>query len=412
MHRGTIILVLLSCVSAELYSSVTYLDVPSVSNRIPCSSARIKFENVQVLRDNNEISIVFHRPKNSNITVDEALLQTISTGCCYKRGAKLSPIKLYYSSIPITRPFSFSEPLFIANVVHAKNIFHIIVDTLLSIHWTFEKEGIDKARFMWQYCPISRTIPSVYSPLFAPYTTEFVDYPISATVETVYIDLDRAPYRCKADPIHKHKKGSFLEECPKLIERFKARLFGFHNITTTQSKTKKAVLIDRAPYNRQLVSIKSKGWVLQLQQFFKQNNWDLNIIRFSDLDIVEQIRAVSNANLLVGVHGAGMAHLLWMPESSGVFVLYPSGCINYVYNFLAETLGHFHLSHDVSLADTLFSTSSKISGQDFQALEFSDSFLRLNDDTCFFHWKEASIHLKSSKLISLLKPLVKEISSV
>ena len=46
---------------------------------------------------------------------------------------------------------------------------------------------------------------------------------------------------------------------------------------------------------------------------------DAKVIRLHEMSFGEQVRTIANAKMLRGVHGAGLTHLLWLPEGSEIF---------------------------------------------------------------------------------------------
>jgi hypothetical protein len=42
----------------------------------------------------------------------------------------------------------------------------------------------------------------------------------------------------------------------------------------------------------------------------------VDVVELHNLDVKSQVRLISSASVLVGFHGSGLAHVMWMPESS------------------------------------------------------------------------------------------------
>ena len=58
------------------------------------------------------------------------------------------------------------------------------------------------------------------------------------------------------------------------------------------------------------------------------------------LDLAEQIRLFSSAREIVGLHGAGLANMIWAPPGCRIVELFPAGWFNDCYGRLALTCGH------------------------------------------------------------------------
>ncbi|ORX35809.1 hypothetical protein BD324DRAFT_81109 [Kockovaella imperatae] len=67
-----------------------------------------------------------------------------------------------------------------------------------------------------------------------------------------------------------------------------------------------------------------------------------------DLTPEQQIEIVSDASVLLGIHGNGMTHLVWMPEGSTVIELFPYDSFIRDYQCVAEVLGfnYFAIQND------------------------------------------------------------------
>jgi capsular polysaccharide biosynthesis protein len=76
-------------------------------------------------------------------------------------------------------------------------------------------------------------------------------------------------------------------------------------------------------YISRVYSSRSPSFELNLQEYLKSCGW--NIMIAEQLSLAEQIRAVSSAEVLMGVHGAGLSHALWMkPNTKLVEIRFPA----------------------------------------------------------------------------------------
>lgn len=71
----------------------------------------------------------------------------------------------------------------------------------------------------------------------------------------------------------------------------------------------------------------------------------LRVLDLAHLSPREQIRVAQVATILVGQHGAGLAHMLWMPSGSHVVEIAPPlpMQVQDIFSRLAQTLGHTYI---------------------------------------------------------------------
>ncbi|ETO23171.1 glycosyltransferase [Reticulomyxa filosa] len=75
-------------------------------------------------------------------------------------------------------------------------------------------------------------------------------------------------------------------------------------------------------------------------------------VYLEDIDIKQQMQIMSTADVLIGVHGAGMTHALFLPQNSGVIEIVPSqygGRIHFQY--LSTWAGHVYTTIGASGPD-------------------------------------------------------------
>jgi hypothetical protein len=77
----------------------------------------------------------------------------------------------------------------------------------------------------------------------------------------------------------------------------------------------------RKIYISRLHSTRSPKFEAELIHYLSENNWEILYLEKMDLEM--QIRAFSEASVVCGVHGAGLAGIVWMRENSQVIELVP-----------------------------------------------------------------------------------------
>ncbi len=113
-------------------------------------------------------------------------------------------------------------------------------------------------------------------------------------------------------------------------------------------KLKKILVIERKQYNRHIgdkaksftrVWINSKDLINNLSQKFPHYN--VTGIYAEELTLCQQIRHAHDADILIGMHGAGMVHVWWAKNDSTTIEIKPmSQRGNIAFKTLAAVLGH------------------------------------------------------------------------
>ncbi|KAI6040256.1 hypothetical protein EDC04DRAFT_2997519 [Pisolithus marmoratus] len=79
----------------------------------------------------------------------------------------------------------------------------------------------------------------------------------------------------------------------------------------------------------------------------KGKEWVLNVVKAETLTKDEQVRLASKTNVLLGVHGNGLSHLILMPRtrfSAVIEIFYPGG-FSHDYEWTVRALGMKHFRH-------------------------------------------------------------------
>ncbi len=138
------------------------------------------------------------------------------------------------------------------------------------------------------------------------------------------------PFRCKMN--HLLKKHCFRCDAKGLtnspLQTFRKRVLKACNIITegTISDHPKIVIVSRKPYDRwpgdhtlnfKRVLVNEDEMVIKIQESFP--NADMKILHMENISICEQVRYAAEADVILGVHGAGLVHFWWLrDEATGV----------------------------------------------------------------------------------------------
>jgi len=97
-------------------------------------------------------------------------------------------------------------------------------------------------------------------------------------------------------------------------------------------KAEKNIFVSRANSSRRRV-VNENGLTELLQKY------DYIIVDLDKISVAEQIEVFGQAKKIIGVHGAGLANILFAPTDSDLLEIYPYGYYDSSYRVMAVTLG-------------------------------------------------------------------------
>ncbi|WVW80851.1 hypothetical protein I302_102841 [Kwoniella bestiolae CBS 10118] len=110
--------------------------------------------------------------------------------------------------------------------------------------------------------------------------------------------------------------------------------------------------ISRQSSRRRLTKESHEDLVKALEERSKRLGWELVIVEAEKMSKEEQFALAGRTTIMLGVHGNGLTHLLWMPATprSAVIEMFFKGGFARDYQWTAHALGlrHFAVQHDVS----------------------------------------------------------------
>ncbi|KAL0221815.1 hypothetical protein RCL1_001669 [Eukaryota sp. TZLM3-RCL] len=395
MHQTNIAIVLFLHVSlslAQQWSSIHIINPTNQKKIRACSPARLLLENVKVDgKTTNDLTITLYSQNCTLLLSLEPTIQTISHGCCLRKRMHLPPVIL--QCVDSEFPSLQSEStLYIANLVHSKNIFHVFMDFLIPLDYTLKADNETRPFLYPKYCPQRHGLDSRYHSLLTPFTQKILtqkDLPM--LFDKVYISLDYTSLTCKG---HHLRASRSRRVCRLAIESFKNSLLTHYNLTHLHKKTMRPTiaLLDRFPHNRQVLNLQPLSTMLKQN---KDIEADVKVFRSNEMSLIEQIKFALSTDILVCVHGAGAIFQLFLKSPGAIIMFYPPSCVNYVYNNLADTLGQFHVNATVQEHERLYTRRD-------------DRFL-ISQDVSLDHWKDTHIRLTYDRLLEHLKPIVETI---
>ncbi|WWC66282.1 uncharacterized protein I206_100183 [Kwoniella pini CBS 10737] len=135
------------------------------------------------------------------------------------------------------------------------------------------------------------------------------------------------------------EEGALEEEKEEMLEKMREE---------KQAKRGKPVItyVSRQEWGRRMLLKEGHdSLVKELKELEKKYNWEINIVSMDKLSRDEQIRLSARTTVMMGVHGNGLTHLLWMnnqnPRSTVIEFFYPGGFAE-DYEFTSRALGIRH----------------------------------------------------------------------
>ena len=123
-----------------------------------------------------------------------------------------------------------------------------------------------------------------------------------------------------------------------LIKAFSKRILGHYGISTLLQKGRPiTITIINRQETRRLQDIHQ--YTELLRQEYQDSNIRVELVDFAAMGFKEQLEKVTKTDVLVGVHGAGMVHTMFMEPNSAVVEIFPPRLEYPVYRNLAKLKG-------------------------------------------------------------------------
>jgi len=123
-----------------------------------------------------------------------------------------------------------------------------------------------------------------------------------------------------------------------LLKTFSRRVLEFYNISDNLPRSERQLVLT-------LIDRKEKRRLLHKAEYFdavqaKFPDVLVQIVDFAELALAEQIKVAHSTDILVGVHGAGLTHGIFLPPSSAVVEIQPPTLKHQGFDLMAQSLGH------------------------------------------------------------------------
>ncbi|ORX37567.1 hypothetical protein BD324DRAFT_650140 [Kockovaella imperatae] len=113
--------------------------------------------------------------------------------------------------------------------------------------------------------------------------------------------------------------------------------FGFHEHTSTIPNV---VYVDRQSSDRRLVAEHHEALVALLRSRHERGEIKFVHAAWENHTVIEQFHISADADIMVGVHGNGLTHEMWMTEKATLVELFHPGVFLRDYQAVAHVLGH------------------------------------------------------------------------
>ena len=140
------------------------------------------------------------------------------------------------------------------------------------------------------------------------------------------------PFRCKMNPL----LSSHCFECSGVginspLQTFRNRVLKACRITDSKTDHFNILVVSRTPYERwsgdqstnfHRVLVNENEMVIKIRESFPKVN--VKVMHLEKLDICEQVKHAVEADVMLGVHGAGLVHFWWLRDDAVALELEPT----------------------------------------------------------------------------------------
>lgn len=159
----------------------------------------------------------------------------------------------------------------------------------------------------------------------------------------IIVDRSSCHQSDEANQYNKMLMGHLKLIKPEYIQEIRDSLFNHLKTYSCIQKKPYMTYIERS--SRRFLDPKiEKQLLTTLETSFPQ--YTLKSVKFENLSFAEQIQIIRNTKILIGVHGNGLTHELFLPSNSLVIEIFPSDAFAMDYQLFSELAHHHYFAID------------------------------------------------------------------
>lgn len=141
-------------------------------------------------------------------------------------------------------------------------------------------------------------------------------------------------YKDNIGKLNKHLSIMATHIVPEYIEEIRNKLLNYFEIKIKTNKTHTITYAKRVKTKRRFSKEIEKNLLKSLKEKFPKSK--IIISNFTKLSFKEQIEIIANTDLLIGIHGNGLTHSIFMTPNKTIIEIFPENTHHLDYRMLAE----------------------------------------------------------------------------
>ena len=128
----------------------------------------------------------------------------------------------------------------------------------------------------------------------------------------------------------------------ELLRVFTKRVLDFYNVNDEPLAADRPLVLTFIDRKEKRLLVNKEEYISILKSKFPAVK--IELVDFAAFSFTEQLKIIRRTDILVGVHGAGLTHGMFMPPGSTMVEILPSGVAHKGFRNMAKLLGHNHFS--------------------------------------------------------------------
>lgn len=292
-------------------------------------------------------NLYFDGRSSTFFTIEKKLNALTPFELSYERAHRFKRLPYYHlvgqDMIPIKNSILILEKK--ATPYHSQHYFHFL-EHLIGL-WNFSAEKIrhsidlilvESASSNWQgqnavtYHLLKALFPNATITTWNDFISENKLSNRSVHFENTMIS-DRSLEKFYEEPFYTERMlGKYFQYLDKAsLDHLRSSVWNYCN-TKKQPSTKHTVTLIKRK-SRKLYPNTEKELIEKINSL---SNVHLQIVDFENLSYSEQIHIIANTDLLLGVHGNGFSHILFLPDNAKIIEFFPKNSLRVEYRIFSE----------------------------------------------------------------------------